>query len=163
MVRHGFQRGVALVVSLLFLLVVTIVSITAATNSSLGLRMAGNLQDNYESFQAAEAGIYGALALAGTAEDPFLRVDDATPFAGLNATTTHPLRSLRDGVGAVDVRVTVVALSRDCPRPPGEEGGSSIGIFDCDFYRVRSEHDVAGKARSRIELGVVKTVVGEAG
>ncbi|HCD56765.1 MAG TPA: pilus assembly protein PilX, partial [Halieaceae bacterium] len=56
MTRQHSERGVALAVSLLFLLVVTIVSITAATNSSVGLRMAGNLQDNYESFQAAEAG-----------------------------------------------------------------------------------------------------------
>jgi hypothetical protein len=163
MTRQHSERGVALAVSLLFLLVVTIVSITAATNSSVGLRMAGNLQDNYESFQAAEAGIYGALALAGTAEDPFLRVDDDTPFAGLDAATEHPLRRLRDGVGAVDVRVAVVAVARECPRPPGETGGSSIGVFDCDFYRVTSEHDVAGKARSRVELGVIKTVVGEAG
>lgn len=159
----GAQAGVALVVALLFLLVVTIVSITAATNSSLGLRMAGNLQDNYESFQAAEAGVYGALALAGTGEDPFLRIDDDAPFAGLNTETEHPLRVLRDGVGSVDVRVRVVALARDCPRPPTEGGGSSVGVFDCDYYRVASEHSVVGKARSRVELGVVKTVVGEDG
>lgn len=163
MFQYGLQRGLALVVSLLFLLVVTIVSITAATNSSLGLRMAGNLQDNYESFQAAEAGIYGALALAGTAHDPFLRVDDDAPFAGLDADSEHPLRRLRDGAAAVNVRVSVVALSRDCPRTAGDTGGSSTGVFDCDFYRLTSEHNVDGKARSRVELGVVKTVIGESG
>ena len=68
MTRQRSQRGVALAVSLLFLLVVTIVSITAATNSSMGLRMAGNLQDNFESFQAAEAGVYGADGIEDGAE-----------------------------------------------------------------------------------------------
>jgi hypothetical protein len=161
MLRQSSQQGVALAVSLLFLLVVTIVSITAATNSSMGLRMAGNLQESYESFQAAEAGIYGALALARTAEDPFMGVDDLTPFAGLSASTEHPLRSLRDGVGAVDVRVVSVAVAVGCPRPPGERDGDSEGeTFACDYYRVISEHDVAGKARSRVELGVVKKVGG---
>lgn len=164
MIRQRSQHGVALAVSLLFLLVVTIVSITAATNSSMGLRMAGNLQDNYESFQAAEAGIYGALALArtaaGTTQDPFRGVDDDTPFAGLNTSTEHPLRRLRDGVGSVDVRVAVVDVAGDCRRPPRETGGNSVGEISCDYYRVTSEHNVAGKARSRIELGVVKEVAG---
>ena len=60
------ERGVALVVALLFLLVVTIISVVAANNSSLGLKMAANMQDSYTSFQAAEAGAVAVLALADT-------------------------------------------------------------------------------------------------
>lgn len=160
--RMQQQNGVVLVVSLLFLLVVTIISITAATNSAQGLRMASSMQDTYESFQSAEAGIYAALGLAGTANDPFLRNPVVAPFAGISA-ANHPLRSLRDGTGSVAVQVFLIAPGRECPRPPGEAGGSSVGLFDCDYYRINAEHDVQGKARSRVELGVIKTVVGKSG
>ena len=39
------QSGVALVTGLLFLLVVTIVAVTAANNSVLGLKMSASMQD----------------------------------------------------------------------------------------------------------------------
>ena len=156
------QRGVALVVSLLFLLMVTLISIAAARNSAFGLRMAGNMQDAYDSFQAAEAGIYAVLGLAGTGNEPLRRADVAAPFAGI-AADDHPLRNLRDGAASVDTAVFVVATERSCPRPPDEGGGSSVGLLDCDFYRITAEHDVENKARSRMELGVVKTVIGSSG
>lgn len=156
------QRGIALVVSLLFLLMVTLISIAAARNSSFGLRMAGNMQDAYDSFQAAEAGVYAVLGLAGTGNEPFRGVDVASPFTGI-ATGDHPLRNLRDGAASVDAAVFVVATARTCPRPPGEGGGSSVGLLDCDYYRITAEHDVENKARSRMELGVVKTVIGSQG
>lgn len=162
------QKGVALVVSLLFLLVVTIISITAATNSSQGLKMASNMQDSYNSFQSAEAGIFAALAMVASADDPFKRQPEIDPFATLSF-AEHPLRFLRDGVDdlddidekvGVETQIFLVASGRPCPRPPGESGGSSIGTFDCDYYRIESEHDVAGRARTKVELGVVKTVIG---
>ena len=153
------QKGVALVVSLLFLLVVTIISITAATNSSQGLKMASNMQDSYNSFQSAEAGIFAALAMVASADDPFTRQPEIDPFATLSS-TDNPLRDLRDGAGSVATRIFLTASGRPCPRPPGESGGSSIGTFDCDYYRIESEHDVAGRARTKVELGVVKTVIG---
>jgi hypothetical protein len=61
------QSGVVLVTGLLFLLVVTIIAVTAANNSTLGLKMSASMQDSYRSFQSAEAGLYAALGLAGTA------------------------------------------------------------------------------------------------
>lgn len=156
------QRGIALVVSLLFLLMVTLISIAAARNSSFGLRMAGNMQDAYDSFQAAEAGVYAVLGLAGTGNEPFRRVDVATPFAGISA-ADHPLQHLRDGAVSVNVAVFLMATDRTCPRPPDERDGSSVGLLDCDYYRITAEHDVENKARSRMELGVVKTVIGSQG
>jgi type IV pilus assembly protein PilX len=153
------QNGIALVVSLLFLLVVTIISITAATNSSQGLKMASNMQDSYNSFQSAEAGIFAALAMVASANDPFTRQPMVEPFATLSS-TENPLRDLRDGAASVTTQVFLAASGRPCPRPPGDSGGSSIGTFDCDYYRIESEHDVAGRARTKVELGVVKTVIG---
>ncbi|GAB3280559.1 PilX N-terminal domain-containing pilus assembly protein [Parahaliea aestuarii] len=161
--RHGvYEQGVALVVSLLFLLVVTIISITAANNSSLGLKISANLQDGYQSFQAAEAGIYAALGLANGAKDPFNRRQVVLePFDGVSP---HPLRNVIDpNSPSVDVDVFLIAFGRDCPRAASDRGGSSVGTFDCDYYRVTSRHEVVERARTQVELGVVKTVVGESG
>jgi type IV pilus assembly protein PilX len=159
------QNGVALVVSLLFLLVVTIISITAATNSSQGLKMASNMQDSYHSFQSAEAGIVAALAMVASADDPFTRQPMVDPFDGMSP-SENPLRLLRDDEDdpvQVETRIFLTASGRPCPRPPGERGGSSVGIFDCDYYRIESEHNAPGRARTKVELGVVKTVIGEDG
>ena len=154
------EAGVALATTLLFLLVVTIIAVTAANNSSLGLKMSANMQDAYRSFQAAEAGIYAALGLAGSAQDPFQRQNVvATPFAGVSP---HPLRNMAADPNDVpiDVDVFLISTARACPRPPAARGGTSVGVFDCDFYRIESEHDLPGRARTRVELGVVKTVIG---
>lgn len=154
------QRGVALVTVLLFLVVVSVLAVTSAQNSALGMKMSGSMQDAYVSFEAAEAGAYAALGLAGSAEDPFnrqARVEQ--PFADLDV---HPLRNQADGEGDIPVDVDVLLLStqRACPRPPEGRGGSSVAVFDCDYYQVESEHDVAGRARTQVKLGVVKTVIG---
>lgn len=155
------QRGVALVVSLLFLLVVTLISVVAATNSSRSFKMATNMQDMAVSFQAAEAGAYATLGLVDTANDPYQRVNDEDPFAGL-AAGVHPLRNLTEP-NAVDVDVFAVALDRLCPRPADRTTGSSVGVFDCDYYRVESAHTDDGRSRSRVQIGVVKTVISGSG
>ena len=152
------QGGVVLVVSLLFLLIVTVISVTAANNSAIGLKMASNMQDSYSSFQSAEAGIFAVLGLAGTGNEPFDGDDSPTPFSAFSS-TTHPLRDLNQGTGSVDVDVFITAAATQCPR---RESGYTTDLLACDYYRVASEHDVAGKARTKVELGVVKTIIGSA-
>ena len=152
------QTGVALVVALLFLLVVTVISVIAASNSTLGLKMASNLQDSYASFQAAEAGAIAALGLAGTANDPFdVNGDTLTPFAAFDPNTNHPLRDVFGGAAAVDVDVFMTGSRLACPR---SATGSSVDLFECDYYRVASDHAVAQRARTRVQLGVVKKIIG---
>ena len=153
--RH--QRGVALVVALLFLLVVTVISVIAASNSSLGLKMSANMADSYSSFQSAEAGVIAVLSLAGTANDPFDGDDTADPFSAFDPNTNHPLRFLNDGADAVDADVFLTVPATECPR---SATGSSVGLFDCDYYRVAAEHDVPREARTKVEMGVVKTIIG---
>ncbi|TGD74202.1 hypothetical protein E4634_08740 [Mangrovimicrobium sediminis] len=149
------QRGVALVVSLIFLLIVTIISVTAARNSALSLRASGNLQDQNHSQQAADAAAFGALALAGTADDPFTAsAQPVNPFAA-NST---PLAKLRDPTN-VEAQLTLRATEAACPRPRFERDGSSVGTFSCDYYQVDAEHEIPERARTRISLGVVKSVL----
>ncbi len=56
------QRGAALVVGLLLLLVLTLLAISGMNTASLELVMAGNLQYQQNAFQAAETGLARALA-----------------------------------------------------------------------------------------------------
>jgi hypothetical protein len=151
------QRGALLVVSMLFLLVVTIISVVAARNSSFGTKMASNMQDSYASFQSAEAGILATLLLSRTAGfDPFQRADNATPFAGIDA-GDHPLRALNDGTANMDVQVWLTATDLACPR---SMEASSVGEQECDYYRIESEHDAPQRARTKVDLGTVKTLIG---
>jgi Tfp pilus assembly protein PilX len=55
------QRGAALVVGLLLLLVLTLLAISGMNTASLELVMAGNTQYQQNAFQAAETGIERAL------------------------------------------------------------------------------------------------------
>lgn len=73
------QTGSALIISLVILIVMTLIGITAMGGSSLQERMAGNSRDMAVSFQAAEAALRGG--------ESWLRVD-SNPFA---AEATDPL------------------------------------------------------------------------
>lgn len=57
------QRGAALVVGMLLLLVLTLLAISGMNTASLELAMAGNMQYHESAFQAAETGIEQALVL----------------------------------------------------------------------------------------------------
>jgi len=58
------QRGAALVIGLLLLLILTILAVSGMTTATLELQMAGNTQYKERAFQAAETGIEQALATA---------------------------------------------------------------------------------------------------
>jgi Tfp pilus assembly protein PilX len=57
------QRGAALVVGMLLLLVLTLLAISGMNTASLELAMAGNMQYHESAFQAAETGIEQAMVL----------------------------------------------------------------------------------------------------
>ncbi|MEX1108177.1 MAG: PilX N-terminal domain-containing pilus assembly protein [Dongiaceae bacterium] len=56
------QRGAALVVGLILLLVLTILAVSGVVTSTLELRMVGNMQLQERAFQAAEVAVEDALA-----------------------------------------------------------------------------------------------------
>jgi len=51
------QTGAALIVSLVLLLIMTVLGVTAMRTTTLQERMAGNLRDNNLAFQDAEAAL----------------------------------------------------------------------------------------------------------
>lgn len=65
---HRGQRGIALVVSLMMLLVLTLIGVTAMQLSTRQEKMAGNTRDLDLALQAAEAGLrFGELRLTASA------------------------------------------------------------------------------------------------
>ena len=60
--KHA-QRGAALVVGMLLLLVLTLLAISGMNTASLELAMAGNMQYHENAFQAAETGVEQAMVL----------------------------------------------------------------------------------------------------
>jgi Tfp pilus assembly protein PilX len=58
----GSQRGAALVIGLILLLVLTILAVSGVVTSTLELRMVGNQQQQERAFQAAEVGVEQAMA-----------------------------------------------------------------------------------------------------
>ena len=152
------ESGVALVTVLLFLIVVTVISATAAMNSSLSIKMTTNLQDAYHSFQSAEAGVHAVLGLTETEFDPFDRNPVSDPLAKY-ASDMHPLNNMAGGRESISTQIEPLAVLASCPRTYAERGGTSINMFRCDYYRVNSEHNLEGKSRSRVEMGLVKTVM----
>ena len=52
-----YQRGGALIISLVFLLVITLMAVTSMRSTTLQERMAGNTRDRNLAFQAAESGL----------------------------------------------------------------------------------------------------------
>src|SRR5262245_17897806 len=101
----GRQRGAALVVGMILLLVLTVLAISGMNTATLELQMAGNAQYGQNAFQSAETGIERAM-----------RVGNYTT----NAST--PLDSPADNF----VTVTRYNLQNGMTDVP--EGGYSMGV-----------------------------------
>jgi Tfp pilus assembly protein PilX len=79
---HATDRGAALVVGLLLLLVLTILGTTGMVTATLELQMAGNAQSQERAFQAAEFAIEQALQSADLRTDYTLASPKVFPAAG---------------------------------------------------------------------------------
>jgi type IV pilus assembly protein PilX len=116
------QRGAALVVGLLLLLVLTILAISGMTTATLELQMAGNEQYQERSFQAADAGIERAIA-AG-------EFSTAVPIGTWDTSGDDP--------------VPVRGTGEDgCTQTVPSGGGTPTNSDDCYEYFVRFD-DEAG-------------------
>lgn len=70
--RKGRQTGSALIISLVILIVMTLIGITAMGSSTLQERMAGNSRDMALSFQAGEAALRGGESWLGSGNNSLL-------------------------------------------------------------------------------------------
>lgn len=111
------QRGVALVLALVFLLLLTLIGITALNTTSLEEKMAGNVKDRNLAFQAAES----ALALG----ENWLYTQLGKPIfpntgIGLHTPATGTTENWDDNTNWSSKSVTY-------PNLPGQSGSGTLG------------------------------------
>jgi type IV pilus assembly protein PilX len=91
--RPRGERGAALVVGLLLLVVLTLLAISGMTTATLELQMAGNEQYQERAFQAADAAI--ERAMQGGVYNTTVTLGDYTPGATVN---DPPIPTRGDGI-----------------------------------------------------------------
>jgi hypothetical protein len=150
----GRERGAALVVGLIILLVLTILAISGVTTAALELQMAGNQQYQERAFQAADAGIEQAMAQGVFTTDP-----TAAAAQYNNPSGTNPTPKRGSGVQIANCTDQSTALEDQCEYffrydqqaglTPVPGGGYSLGTglqayhFIIDSYGVDSRGAVS--------------------
>jgi type IV pilus assembly protein PilX len=130
------QRGVALIMSLVILLILTILGITAMRTSSLQEKMSANIQESTRVFEIAESGLQKSLGTAGA-------FDLDTPTSN-----NYPYNG-----GTTTVATQYLQMS-----PPKRGSGfSSVDYDGANFDQTSTATGLAG-ARAIIHRGVVQIV-----
>jgi type IV pilus assembly protein PilX len=141
---HG-QRGAALIVALVFLIVLTLLGVSSMRTSTLQERMAGNLRDSNLAFQAAEAGLREAEQFLQAATLPvfdgtgglLLRQDDAGQPSYWK-TFDWATNSI-DATAVAGVAAVPQFVIEELPPVPAEGDSLRFGALpDIGFYRVTS-------------------------
>ena len=108
------QRGVALIVALVLLIVITLMGLAAMRGTIMQQKMTSNLYDREVAFQNAEAALRAAAALIPTSPGLVARncqspsvTCPANPFDGLPAGSIHTV-STGTGSGQFTVRANAV-------------------------------------------------------
>ncbi len=128
------QRGAALVVGLILLLVLTVLAISGVNSASLEFFMAGNEQFHQNAFQAAETGIERALAVG-------------TYNPGAGAQTINGINTATDAYTA-----TITPQLGGAPQPA--IWGNSWNSFSTYHFEVGSIGTATRNARSVNTQGV---------
>jgi type IV pilus assembly protein PilX len=139
--RH--QRGAALVVGLMLLVVITLLAIGGMNTASVDLVMAGNTQYQQRAFEAAEVGI-----------ETILNDGQYTPGGEAN-------NEEEENVAIPDPRLpgdkfTYVLSSDLCGKPQDAIWGSSKTDFSTYHFRIQSTGRSARNAQTEHNQGVAK-------
>lgn len=136
------QRGTALVMSLVILMILTILGITAMGTASLEEKMSGNTQEATRAFQAAESGLNDAMNASGA-----LDLNSGTAGKNLPRFTYGGGKS-----GYADVNVTF----RQFTNP---KRGSGYGSnFEAAHFEQKSTGTTNVGAKAVIHQGVAQIV-----
>ncbi len=84
----GSQRGTALIMSMVILMILTILGITAMGTASLEEKMSGNTQEATRAFQAAESGLSQAFNTAGNFDLNVSQTNNFTYDSGKSGSAT---------------------------------------------------------------------------
>ena len=140
------QRGSALIVAMVMLLVMTLLGVTAVRNTTLQERMAGNLRDSNLAFQAAERALReGETFLRGATLPPFtganglLLMQDEAGLGSFWSAYDWPGNG-RTAAGVLEVASAPLYVIEELPPVPVEGGSERFGpLPDIGFYRVTAQ------------------------
>jgi type IV pilus assembly protein PilX len=135
--RRARQKGAALVVGLLLLLVLTLLAISGMNTASLELVMAGNTQFYQNAFQAAETGIEQAIQTA-----------DFNPGTSIEGPTTEDI----DGTSNDAYTISVERQLNGAAQPA--IWGSTWDSFSTYHFEIDSAGASARNARANNIQGV---------
>lgn len=118
------ERGTALILSLIILMILTILGITAISTSSLEEKMSGNVQEGTRAFEVAESALQSALT------NTALYQQTGSP------TASYPI----DAIGAPHRVARVTSTFSQTTAPPR---GSGFDANKYDAYHFRQQSDVS--------------------
>jgi type IV pilus assembly protein PilX len=161
------QRGAAMVIALVMLLVLTLLATASARMTLLEERMTGNTQDRNVAFQAAEAGLRSGEAIAQAAVLPVfggasggLYTPAAPDEAPLWETLDWDSASAVHADAALDAAIedlggaTADYIVEQLPRvpTPGESLTPDAPVEEASFYRITARGvGMAGNARVTLQ------------
>ena len=130
------QRGAALVMSLMILLILTMLGVAAMGTSSLQEKMSAGVQESTRVFQIAESGLQMSLGTAGTFD---LYSPSTTPFSYNGGTVT--------------VTTSYIDIS-----PPKRGSGYSSVDYDGANFDQQSDATGARGSHATVHRGMVQIV-----
>lgn len=162
--------------ALIFLVILTLISVTAMRSSTLELRMAGNEQEHRRALQSTQSAINGVMNQASiqvtdvgvTSCYKFADATDPTQVAGCTSANTQTLTS-GPGYDAPNVVAATLDAIASCPRTIANSArgqgslrtsnaGTSTG--NCAYFTMTSSYDdtaARGGAAETAE-GVIKLI-----
>lgn len=136
------ERGIALVVALIFLLVLTILGVSVMNTSALEGRMAGNTQETNRAFQGAESAVENIFA-DGSIFNTLINVGDKSPTKTVNYPGT-----------TVKLDVTYSAKRNTPPRSRDRANINSAVTYGAAVFDMASTADTTSLANAQIVQGV---------
>jgi Tfp pilus assembly protein PilX len=146
--RAPHERGIALVVALVFLLMLTILGVTVMNTASLEGRMAGNTQEMNHAFHAAESAIEHVFT-DGTIFTTLIHIGDTT-------TTTVKYPDATNPTATATVTSTYVEKKNKMPRARDRSNTDSVILFSGAAFDMNSSATTTSNANSTQKQGAVQ-------
>lgn len=152
------QRGAALLVALIFLIILTLLSVNAMRSSTMELRMAGNEQERrigFDSAQSARDAVVASNQIAVTNIGDVICFGFSTSPNCTGSNTSNVTLSTANGVGTENsVRTTLAAIA-SCPRSSGNSYGGDSSFNTgapggCAYFAVESTYDATDRRGGRV-------------
>lgn len=156
--RAGRQRGFSLIVSLILLVLVTLVAVASMRTVVLQSRMSATTYDRNLAFQAAEAGMREAEALAVAATEASFPVSDCTDGYCAQPAPADPARWTDDEFAGWKDSAVAVSAGAATPEAIVERNGEGDNWPGCGQqiprepncrtprYRITSRSTAEGRA-----------------